>query len=354
MEQNLSAQFWRNRRVLVTGHTGFKGSWLSLWLQLLGAEVYGIALGANNSDSIFNVANVENGMKSYLQDINSFPEIVELLHDIKPEIIFHLAAQPLVRASYEDPIETYQTNVMGTINLLEALRQSIAVKVIINVTTDKVYDNDGGERAFKENDPLGGFDPYSNSKACSELVSRSYYEAFYKPKGVGLATVRAGNVIGGGDCAKDRLIPDVISAFSNNRKVILRYPNATRPWQHVLDCLHGYLLLAEKLVEEPTVHSGSWNFGPDVKDIQSVKSVVEAIMELWPAAAAWEAEQGEFPYEAPSLVLANSKAKHMLGWRPKLTLNNSLSEIIDWHLAVSNKRDLRAISFKKIEQYMAS
>ncbi len=276
-------EFWRERRVLLTGHTGFKGSWLSLWLQSLGANLVGFSLLPPTLPNLFEIAQVEKGMDSIIGDIQDFSLLQKTINYHQPEIVIHMAAQSLVRYSYQEPLKTYTTNVMGTANLLEAVRLNDSVQVVVNVTSDKCYENKEIDRGYRETDRLGGYEPYSNSKACAELVTQAYKDSYFKNKGMGIATVRAGNVIGGGDWAKDRLVPDVINACLNQQAIYLRYPNALRPWQHVLDVLAGYLVLAQRLYELPAQYSGSWNFGPDDENIKSVSWITDEIIRYWVA-----------------------------------------------------------------------
>jgi CDP-glucose 4,6-dehydratase len=282
----MKPSFWRGKRVFLTGHTGFKGSWLALWLKSLGAEVTGFALPPPTQPNLFEEAEVEDGLNSIIGDIRDFGTLQKSVHLASPEIVFHMAAQPLVRISYKYPIETYATNVMGTVHLLEAVRHTDSVKAIVNITTDKCYDNREWVWGYRENEPMGGFDPYSNSKGCAELASSAYRSSFfskenYSQHGVALATVRAGNVIGGGDWALDRLIPDILAAFEQGEDVLIRNPHAIRPWQHVLEPLRGYLMLVERLIEDGPEYAEGWNFGPNDEDVQTVEQIVRRMAELW-------------------------------------------------------------------------
>jgi len=348
--------FWRGRRVFITGHTGFKGSWLSLWLQRLGAEVTGYALDPPTTPSLFELAGVAPGMRSVIADVEDLPRLQRELHAARPEILVHMAAQPLVHAGYDAPVETYRTNVMGTVHVLEAARGAPGLRAIVNVTTDKCYENPESERPFRETDPLGGFDPYSNSKACSELVTQAYRNAFFAPDrhaqhGVAVASARAGNVIGGGDWGKDRLVPDILRAIAANTPVRIRRPDAMRPWQHVLEPLTGYLTLAERLVEDGPRHAGGWNFGPRDEDAHPVRWMAEQLTRLWGPPARWEIEDKVWPHEARFLRLDCSRAHAALGWRPRLALAQALEWIVEWHRAQATGADVREQCLAQIRRY---
>lgn len=348
--------FWLDKRVLLTGHTGFKGSWLSLWLQSLGAELIGYALPAPTSPSLFEEANVENGMTSVMGDIRDLKQLQSVFDQYKPEIVIHMAAQPLVRYSYQNPVETYSTNVMGTVHLLECVRNTPGVKAVVNITTDKCYENKEWAWGYRENEPMGGYDPYSNSKGCAELVSSAYRSSFfnsdnYVEHGVAMATVRAGNVIGGGDWAKDRLIPDILSAYEQGKLVDIRNPNAIRPWQHVMEPLHGYLTLAEKLYSEGTAYAEPWNFGPKDEDAQTVGWITQQMAELWGPNAQWQIDAGPHPHEAHFLKLDISKARSRLNWNPKLSLQEALSLIVDWAKQRQAGVDVRELTLSQIQNY---
>lgn len=352
----MNPDFWNGKRVFLTGHTGFKGSWLSLWLQSLGAQVTGYALNPPTTPSLFEVANVGSGMKSLIGDIRDANAIEIAMVRSDPEIVIHMAAQPLVRYSYTNPIETYSTNVMGTVHLLEAVKKSNSVKAVVNITTDKCYENREWDWGYRENDPMGGYDPYSNSKGCAELVTSAYRSSFFNPNnhhqhGVCLASVRAGNVIGGGDWAQDRLIPDIISAFTENRPVIIRNPNAIRPWQHVLEPLRGYLSLAERLYQGELSFADGWNFGPNDDDARTVEWIVSRFANLWGGGASWQLDSNEQPHEATYLKLDISKAKNRLKWSPILDLNESLEMIVDWYHAYASDENMRDKILKQINQY---
>lgn len=352
----MNPDFWRGKRVFVTGHTGFKGSWLSLWLQSLGAELTGYALKPPTNPSLFEEARVGEGMTSIEGDIRDLAFFSESIQATRPEIVVHMAAQPLVRYSYQNPVETYAINVMGTVHMLEAVRTTPGIKAVLCVTTDKCYENHGHEIPYRESDPMGGYDPYSSSKGCAELVSAAYRTSFFNPKnyglhGVALATVRAGNVIGGGDWAQDRLIPDIVTAFENGQPVHIRNPNAIRPWQHVLEPLRGYLILAEKLVQEGTAFAEGWNFGPQDEDVKSVGWVVEQMAQRWGKGAKWQIDLGEHPHEANYLRLEILKAQDRLDWKPALSLENAIDLIVDWYIKRQAGTNIRALTLSQIADY---
>jgi CDP-glucose 4,6-dehydratase len=352
--------FWKDKRVLITGHSGFKGSWLSLWLQRIGAKVTGYALAPPTVPNLFSQANIPKGMHSIQGNVKNLKKLVTVLKESRSEIIIHMAAQPLVIESYNDPVETYSTNVLGTVNLLEATRQSKEVKVFINVTTDKVYENKEWIWGYREFERLGGFDPYSNSKACSEFVTASYRNSFFPPSqweehGVAVATARAGNVIGGGDWGNDRLVPDCIRAWLDRETVNLRYPNAIRPWQHVLEPLNGYLVLAENLHKNGETFSEAWNFGPDEGSAQSVQHVVDRLSKFWGADAKWAIDSDHHAHEATYLKLDYTKASEKLDWRPQWNLDTTLEKTADWYIKyLTNPSQLRGITFDQIDEYMDS
>lgn len=350
--------FWAGRRVLVTGHTGFKGSWLSLWLQVMGAEVVGYALAPPTDPNLFKLAKVDAGMTSVIGDIRDLAHISAVMAEHKPEIVFHMAAQPLVRYSYAEPVETYATNVMGTVHLLEAVRKTPGVKAVVNITTDKCYENREWAWGYRENEPMGGYDPYSNSKGCAELVSAAYRSSFFNPEryaehGVALATVRAGNVIGGGDWAVDRLIPDILAGFEQGNVVRIRNPNAVRPWQHVMEPLRGYLTLAERLHASGTAFAEGWNFGPNDDDVKPVGWIVERMAALWGDDAKWQVDAGEHPHEAHYLKLDISKARGSLDWHPALRLDEALQRIVDWSRQRLAGADMRDVTLAQIAAYHA-
>ena len=356
MIPDLFSNIYKGRKVLITGHTGFKGSWLSLLLYQLGAEVFGYALEPPTKPSLFEEARIQDIMTSYNGDVRNYDYLLKVIHKIKPEVIIHLAAQPLVRESYKNPIETYATNVMGTVNLFEAIRQTGGVKAVVNVTTDKCYENREWYWGYRENEPIGGYDPYSNSKGCSELVTSSFRSSFFNPKDfanhkVALASARAGNVIGGGDWASDRLIPDFIRAISKNNTVYIRNPYAIRPWQHVLEPLTGYLILAEKLLTKGPAFAEAWNFGPDDKDAQNVEWITKTICEIWGNGAGYVIDKNLQPHEASYLKLDSSKAKTELNWFPKWDIRTSLNTIVMWNKAFLDGQDMKKITLNQINDY---
>ena len=354
----LNPGFWRGKRVLLTGHTGFKGSWLSLWLQSMGAQVTGYALAPPTNPSLFEMAAVAQGMTSVIGDIRDLAKLQSVFAARQPEIVIHMAAQPLVRYSYQNPVETYSTNVMGTVHLLEAVRNAPGVKAVVNITTDKCYQNREWVWGYRENEPMGGFDPYSNSKGCAELVSAAYRSSFfnadtYAQHGVATATVRAGNVIGGGDWAQDRLIPDILSAFEQGRKVDIRNPHAIRPWQHVMEPLRGYLTLAEQLFEHGPSFGEGWNFGPNDEDAKPVGWIVVQMAALWGTDAQWQVDAGEHPHEAHYLKLDISKARSRLDWHPALCLKDALALIIDWSKQHQAGANMRQLTLAQLQAYQA-
>lgn len=348
---SVNPDFWRGKRVLLTGHTGFKGSWLSLWLQSMGAELHGLALAAPTSPALFDEAKVGAGMASTIADIRDYAAVLAAMQACRPEIVIHMAAQPLVRYSYQHPVETYATNVMGTVHVLEAARQVGSARAIVNVTTDKCYENREWVWGYREDEPMGGFDPYSNSKGCSELVTSAYRRSFFQQSGIALASARAGNVIGGGDWAADRLVPDILRAFEKNAPVVIRNPHSTRPWQHVLEPLSGYLSLAQRLYEEGQAYADGWNFGPHDDDARPVQWIVEHMVGTWGGDAAWRLDEGQHPHEAHYLKLDISKAKVQLGWQPRWQLATALGHIVDWHRAWLDQADVQAKCLQQISQY---
>ena len=347
----MRADFWRGKRVFLTGHTGFKGSWLSLWLESLGSEVTGFSLAPPTTPNLFEVANVARGMTSYISDIRDLSSLQKAMQEAKPEIVIHMAAQPLVRKSYSDPVETYATNVMGTVNLLESVRQTPSVKAVVVVTTDKCYENKEWPWGYRETEPMGGYDPYSSSKGCAELITSAYRRSFFQQHDIGVATARAGNVIGGGDWAEDRLVPDILKAFEENQVVSIRNPLATRPWQHVLEPLSGYLTLAEHLYAQGQAFSEGWNFGPNDDDARPVQWIVEQLANDWGKNASWQLDIGQHPHEANYLKLDTSKAKARLGWRPSWNLQTALQNIILWHRAWLGQEDMKKVCLSQILQY---
>lgn len=348
----MNREFWRGKRVFLTGHTGFKGGWLALWLTEMGAEVHGYALSPPTEPNLYTVVNLQHRLaRSTIADIREADTLVRAMQAVRPDVVFHLAAQPLVRYSYTSPVETYAVNVMGTVNLLEAVRQTPSVKAVVNVTTDKCYENREWVWAYRENEALGGFDPYSSSKACSELVTAAYRRSFLEPVGVHIASARAGNVIGGGDWAPDRLVPDFLRALDAGQTLVIRSPLATRPWQHVLEPLSGYLTLAEKLTTEGREFAEAWNFGPEEIDTRPVQWIVENLCQQVPGAA-WECDASLQPHEANILKLDSFKAKARLGWRPRWNLHTALEMTLAWHHAWKEGDDMAAVSVRQIQEYL--
>ena len=349
----MNPKFWVGKKVLITGHTGFKGSWLSLWLQSLGANLTGMALESPTSPNMFELANIGEGMKSYLVDIRDFNAVEKVVSEACPEIVMHMAAQPLVRYSYQNPIETYATNVMGTVHLLEALRKQGGAKAVVNVTSDKCYENKEWFWGYREDEPMGGFDPYSNSKGCAELVTSAYRRSFFHEKGIGLASARAGNVIGGGDWAQDRLIPDILKSFQDRKPVVIRSPDATRPWQHVLEPLSGYLTLAEALWNDQSKFAEAWNFGPKEEDAKPVSWIVDQMVDLWGEGASWSLDHEQHPHEAQFLKLDTSKSRGALSWAPRWDIHKALDKTISWHKAWHSCENLRQFTLEQINEYSA-
>lgn len=352
-------EFWRGKRVLVTGHTGFKGSWLCVWLLARGARVSGYALEPATQPSMFERARLDEEMTSVIADVRDGDRLAKVVAAERPEIVLHLAAQPLVRESYGDPVGTYATNVMGTVNLLEACRRTEGIRAIVVVTSDKCYENHEWVWGYRESDPMGGFDPYSSSKGCAELVTAAYGRSFFHRGTQGgattrAATARAGNVIGGGDWALDRLIPDMVRAFEARRSVTIRNPRAVRPWQHVLEPLHGYLTLAERLFDDTEARFDSaWNFGPAEADSRPVEWLADAVCERWGDSARWQLDSGAHPHEARQLRLDCSKARTALEWTPRLSLETALDWTVEWYRAALAGEDVREITAAQIARYEA-
>jgi CDP-glucose 4,6-dehydratase len=348
--------FWHGRRVLLTGHTGFKGAWLALWLQSLGAHVTGFSDGVPTHPSLFELARVGEGMDSVWGDVRDHHVLARAVADAAPEIVIHMAAQSLVRRSFVEPRETYATNVMGTVNLLDAVRVNGAgVGALVNVTSDKCYENREWEWGYREHEPMGGYDPYSSSKGCAELLTAAFRRSFFSaPEGPRIASARAGNVIGGGDWGEDRLVPDIMGAAMAGERVRVRNPNSIRPWQHVLNPLSGYLLLAQALCDSPE-HAQGWNFGPVEEDARPVGWIVERMSELWPGGLRWELDHGPHPHEARYLKLDSSLARARLGWRPLVGLDATLQSIVAWYRALGDHGDMRAVTVDQIQgfQYAA-
>lgn len=351
----IDKEFWNKKKVLITGHTGFKGSWLSILLHGLGSDVYGYALEPPTNPSLFNEAKISELVTSQIGDIRDYKKLSGFIQTCKPEIIIHMAAQPLVRESYKNPVETYEVNVMGTVNLFEAARHTPGIKAILNVTTDKCYENKEWYWSYRENEPLGGYDPYSNSKGCSELVTSAFRNSYFNPEeferhGVAIASARAGNVIGGGDWATDRLIPDFIRAISNGEKLKIRNPLAIRPWQHVLEPLSGYLTLAANLYSYGPEFNGAWNFGPDDSDAKNVEWITEKFSELWGKGFDYTIDKDPQPHEAAYLKLDCSKAKAELGWSPHWNLEKALESTVEWYKTWLAGESIRSFTEVQIDQ----
>jgi CDP-glucose 4,6-dehydratase len=341
----IDKKFWKDKKVFITGHTGFKGSWLSFILKLHGAKVAGYSLKPDIQPALFEILNLNKTLdKSWFADIRDLNTLQEKMNEFQPEVVFHLAAQPLVTLSYQDPVNNFSTNLMGTVNVFESIRQLESVKRVINVTTDKVYENLEQGEAFKENHPLGGHDPYSASKACSEIITTSYRKSFLKDKGVIVSSARAGNVIGGGDWAVDRLVPDLIRSFASGRYPIIRNPNSIRPWQHVLEPLGGYILLAQKGIDE------AFNFGPSLEDCLPVQELVKKLMGYWNSEMKIKIEEAKF-HEANLLKLDNSKAKSILNWAPKLSVEQAIQKTAVWYKEFYTRQDVISLTEKQIFEY---
>jgi CDP-glucose 4,6-dehydratase len=350
--------FWKNRRVFLTGHTGFKGSWLSLWLKALGANVTGYALEPPTQPSLFEQAGVSGSIQSIFADLRDFDRLKAAVRECDPEVVIHMAAQTVVSRGYEDPIETYSTNVMGTVHLFESLRQLGHRCAVVNVTSDKCYENNEWVWAYRENDRMGGHDPYSNSKGCAELVTSAYRDSYFSPEtfekhGVALASARAGNVIGGGDWTANQLIPDLMRAFLADQPCLIRNPLATRPWEFVLEPLRGYLMVAEALTRDPKAFASGWNFGPAEDDAKPVQWISDRLVASWGKTARWELDKGAHPHEAHLLKLDASKAKVYLKWHPVMPLEKALDWIVAWYQTFEKKGDLGALTRQQISQYEA-
>jgi CDP-glucose 4,6-dehydratase len=347
--------FWSKRRVLLTGHTGFKGAWLSLWLQSLGAEVYGVSSGTPTRPSFFELARIGEGMTNLTADVRDAPAVAKALLDAAPEVVIHMAAQPLVGRSFAEPRETYEINVMGTVNLLDAVRASPGdVRAVIVVTSDKCYENRDWEQGYREHDAMGGRDPYSSSKGCAELVTSAYRRSFFSgPDDTRVASARAGNVIGGGDWAAGRLVPDVMRAALGGEAMHIRNPDSVRPWQHVLNPLSGYMVLAQALWGSPE-HACGWNFGPPDEDARSAGWMVERLAHLWPGGVSWSHDEGPHPPEARYLTLDSSRARRLLGWQPPVTLDDALESVVEWYQRLAEQADMRAVTLAQIDRFTAA
>ncbi len=348
----VNPEFWNGKKVFITGHTGFKGSWLSLWLQEMGAFVKGYALEPNTTPNLFTQANVGSNMDSEIGDITDLNLVTESMKSFNPEVVIHMAAQPLVRFSYQEPALTYATNVMGTVNVLEAARKCSNLKAIVSVTTDKCYENKEWAWGYRENESMGGHDPYSSSKGCAELVTAAYRKSFFNDENSAfLASARAGNVIGGGDWSDDRLIPDILRAFEKNEPVVVRNPLSTRPWQHVLEPISGYLVLAQHLYEEGSNVAEGWNFGPKDEDCKPVSWILDRMVTNWGNGASWELDINNNPHEAGYLKLDCSKAAMRLNWYPKWNLEYTLESIINWHQHYLGQKNIQELCLLEIAKY---
>lgn len=352
----MNKAFWQGKKVFITGHTGFKGSWLTLWLKLLGAQVTGYALKPQTSPNLFETSHVSYDIQSIYGDILDMELLLNTIQQEQPDIIFHLAAQPLVRQSYMNPTETYAVNVMGTVNLLEAIRNVNCARVVIVVTSDKCYENQEWVWGYRESEPMGGFDPYSSSKGCTELVVSAFRRSYFNPDSfnkhhVSLATVRAGNVIGGGDWAENRLIPDLIRSFCKKEPCFIRNPVAHRPWQYVLDLLQGYLMLAEQMWHDGATHASAWNFGPNDLNVKPVSWVANELVRLWGDSAEWVQGEDVHLHEAICLKLDSNKSRMLLGWEPKMSISDALKNTFAWYLAHHQQEDMVRFSKRQIEEY---
>jgi CDP-glucose 4,6-dehydratase len=358
----LNQKFWENKHVFITGHTGFKGSWLCIWLSILGAKVTGFALNPPTSPSLYNLAGINKLVTTIRGDVRDKEKLYQALVSTNPDVMIHMAAQPLVRESYLQPVDTYEVNVLGTVNFFEAIRRLLSTnnkrsnRAVINVTTDKCYENQEWYWGYREGDALGGFDPYSNSKACSELVTSAYRNSYfndadYRKHGVAIASARAGNVIGGGDWAKDRLIPDCIRSLLDNKSITIRNPHSIRPWQHVLEPLGGYLLLAQKLYENGPEYATAWNFGPKDSDVATVEMIVKELCKLWGRDANYSVDHSSQPYEANYLKLDCSKAKVELNWEPRWNINKTIEKIIEWNTSYQKHESILETCISQIKEY---
>lgn len=351
---DIEPEFWAGKRVMLTGHTGFKGSWLSIWLASMKAEVYGFALQPATSPSLYREALVADNLTSVIGDVRDLCAVQSAVESFKPEIIIHMAAQPLVRESYQYPVDTYATNVMGTVHLLEAAKNVDSVQVILNITSDKCYENKEWLWGYREDEPMGGYDPYSSSKGCSELVTSAYRRSFYEERGIAVASARAGNVIGGGDWSADRLIPDIFRAIDKNQPVIIRNPYAIRPWQHVIEPLSGYLILIQKLYVQRQEFSQGWNFGPNDNDVYTVEWIANYIIKSWGDGVSWKLDENSHPHEANYLKLDISKSKLKLDWHPVWSLSTALEMVIDWHKCWKSGSDIKQKCMEQISHYQES
>lgn len=349
----MTSEFWNGKRVLLTGHTGFKGAWLSLYLEKLGAKVTGLALAPDQHPSLFEVAGVDRGIRSIIGDIRDLPAVERAVAASEPDIVIHMAAQALVRRGYREPVETYATNVLGTVHVLDAVRRLSKARACVVVTSDKCYENREWLWPYREDEPMGGRDPYSNSKGCAELVVSAYRSSYFAPAGMGLASARGGNVIGGGDWSEDRLIPDLIRGFIDRKPTMIRQPNSIRPWQHVLEAVKGYLNLAEQLWNDPVAFAQGWNFGPTDAGAIPVHAIADTLVAKWGSGASWIRDNEAGVHEANLLKLDSTKARTLLSWKPKLTTEQALEWIVNWHRTCVAQGDMREFTHRQIEQYQA-
>lgn len=347
----MNAEFWRDRKVLVTGHTGFKGSWLTLWLHAMGARVCGYSLAPATSPSLFEVARVPSICESHIGDIRDRARFEAVVEAFQPEVVLHLAAQALVRPSYVDPVETYSVNVVGLATVFDVVRRCETVRTVVNVTSDKCYENNEWVWGYRETDPMGGYDPYSSSKGCAELVTAAFRRSYFAEAGKALASGRAGNVIGGGDWALDRLVPDFVRAITEGRELVIRMPRATRPWQHVLEPLSGYLALAEAAATGEAAFASGFNFGPSEDSVKPVAWIAETICDVWGDGAAWRIAENSDLHEAQNLQLDSAKARKLLRWAPRWTIREALSQVVAWHKAHLGGADMQAVCLSQIEDY---
>ena len=354
----MNLEFWKQKKVLITGHTGFKGSWLSLVLQHLGAEVVGYSLPPPTTTNLYELANIGDGIQAVHGDVRDLDQFKQVLIDYSPAAVIHMAAQSLVYQSYQDPIETYETNVIGTAKVLEAIRQVGGVKAVVVVTSDKCYSNREWVWGYREEDAMGGYDPYSSSKGCAELVTAAFRQSFFNSgnhnPSVQVASARAGNVIGGGDWAENRLVPDLMQALLAGRPALIRNPKATRPWQHVLDPLSGYMSLVEKLSIDGSDYAEGWNFGPRDEDAKPVSWIAQRLTELWQGESGWQVDDNEHPHEAHYLKLDCSKAAAKLGWRPRWNIDQALDATVQWYKTYQSGQDLRDLMIRQIQSYLSA
>lgn len=349
----INKNFWKNKKVFITGNTGFKGAWLTEWLNLMESEVCGFSLPTSDKNILFKSLNHKSNVQQIFGNINDYNELKKQILLFKPEIIFHLAAQPLVRKSYDDPLETLNTNIIGTANLLESVKESSTVQLVVVITSDKCYENLEKDIPYNENDPMGGYDPYSASKGCAELIVSSYRKSFFNKNDIAsISSVRAGNVIGGGDWSDDRLVPDTVKAFLKNEKVSIRYPNSIRPWQDVLDPLFGYLNLAEKQWHDPKRFAQAWNFGPEKESEVPVKNIVDSLCSQWGENASWTSDNANHPHEAGILKLSSKKAKTLLNWAPQKDIHETICDLVKWYKSWIENGNMNKICHQQIQKYI--